>query len=67
MVKPDLCPTCGKALTRGSAGHKVCSLCGKRMGRFDKWRWGSDGRAMHKNCDKPTGIAPPQNPGLKFE
>lgn len=67
-MNPSICPTCGHALVRGiGAGHRVCSLCGKRLRKRDKWRFGSDLRPQHKDCSRPTGSAPPEDPGLKFE
>lgn len=59
MNNPDVCPTCGHALGRGvGAGKRFCSLCGLRMKKRDKWRFGADGRPQHKDCSQPTGAPP---------
>ena len=35
-------------------GGRVCAKCTLRIGRYDKWEFGTDGRPIHKSCDNPT-------------
>jgi hypothetical protein len=56
-MTPDLCPYCQRPLRVGTqeAGRRICSLCGGRIGKRHKYRIGSDGRLIHRDCKNPTG------------
>jgi hypothetical protein len=32
---------------------RICADCGQPMRRYDKWRFGKDGRIRHRFCDNP--------------
>jgi hypothetical protein len=57
MTENDLCPTCGRPyrIPSRQAGRRVCSLCGYKIGRYDKWEFGPDSRAQHKSCKNARG------------
>ena len=60
---PDICPTCGQSTVKRSphrTGKRWCSLCDRKIGRYDKWEHGPDDRPRHKNCEHPTGIPIPE-------
>lgn len=56
-MTPDLCLYCSKTLRVGiqQAGKRLCSLCGGKIGKRHKYRIGSDGRLVHRDCNCPTG------------
>jgi hypothetical protein len=66
MTSPSNCPNCGAAvlLPVQQPGRRICSQCGRKIARHDKWRVGSDGRLQHKNCETPTGQNVPKVTGL---
>jgi hypothetical protein len=63
MTENDLCPTCGRPykIPSRQAGRRVCSLCGRKIGRYDHWQFGMDSRPQHKNCRNPRDIMEKDN------
>lgn len=46
----EYCPTCHRPFT--PKPQRSCFRCGRAIGKRDKWRF-EDGRAVHRNCEKP--------------
>jgi len=68
-VNGDLCPACNRPLrelTLQPRGKRRCSACGLKVGRFDKWEFGPDGRPRHKDCQNPTGKKIPKSGDFSF-
>lgn len=54
----DICPACGQSIqqrTVGTTGKRICWKCNKKIGRHDKWQFGSGSRPEHKDCTRPDG------------
>jgi endogenous inhibitor of DNA gyrase (YacG/DUF329 family) len=45
------CPTCGSVFE--AKAKRVCSKCGKIIGRHDKFTFMPDSRVAHRHCDRP--------------
>ncbi|HEX5426605.1 MAG TPA: hypothetical protein VFW94_23860 [Candidatus Acidoferrales bacterium] len=68
-MSTPICPVCRRPLW-GSysqpAGKRICSLCGKRMRKHDKYSHGADGRPRHRDCERPTGAPEPKAESFAF-
>lgn len=56
---PEICPTCGRRFD-GTKPKRICALCGKVIGRSDKWQIIDGSRIAHRNCDDPTRYTKPK-------
>jgi len=56
-----VCPTCSTLIeSNNPKGRRNCSLCGKNIGRHDKWFINSDGKLQHRHCDYPENYTHPE-------
>ena len=54
MSKPlpgQRCIACGQVLPTDG---RICGNYHKPIGRHDKWRFGPEGKAVHRDCENPT-------------
>jgi hypothetical protein len=58
------CPTCHRPLPE--VGKRICSVCGRKIGRFDKWQFGPDSRPQHRGACPSAPITLDLNPTLQL-